>query len=185
MARGSDWTESLVMRDRFYAPCIGEDDAGTTVLPDNTKTDSYTDFVTEVESKLRHALTAAFGPEHGREAVAEALLYGWEHWSRIEQMENPAGYVYRVAYNYGKRATKRRQVAYPQAPLERLPWVEPELPTAFGRLSERQRIAVYLVFGHEWSMTEVAELLDLSKSTVQNHVERGMRKLRRWLGVEL
>ena len=44
---------------------------------------------------------------------------------------------------------------------------------------------MYLVFGHEWSMAEVAELLDLSKSTVQNHVERGMKKLRRRLGVEL
>ena len=45
--------------------------------------------------------------------------------------------------------------------------------------------AVYLVFGHEWSTNEVAGFLGVSKATVQTHVERGMRKLRRRLGVEV
>ena len=36
------------------------------------------------------------GPELGREAAAEALVYGWEQWDRISEMANPAGYLYRV-----------------------------------------------------------------------------------------
>ncbi len=39
------------------------------MLFDETKADSFTDFVTEKETELRHALTAAFGPERGREAA--------------------------------------------------------------------------------------------------------------------
>ena len=66
--------------------------AGGAVLPDETKTDSFTEFVSNVEGKLRHALTAAFGDEQGREAVAEALAYGWEHWDHLQDMDNPAGY---------------------------------------------------------------------------------------------
>ena len=66
-----------------------------------------------------------------------------------------------------------------------MPWVEPGLPDALARLPERQRVVVYLVFGHEWSMSEVAALLGVEKATVQKHVERGMAKLRRRLGVEL
>jgi DNA-directed RNA polymerase specialized sigma24 family protein len=33
-------------------------------------------------------------------------------------------------------------------------------------------------------MSEVAELLSVSKSTIQNHAERGLQKLRNELGVE-
>lgn len=153
------------------------------MLSDETKADSFTEFFSEVERNLRHALTAAFGADHGREAVAEALAYGWEHWDRIQSMENPAGYLYRVAVNHARKARPRYRMSFPQAALDAVPWVEPGLPKALARLSEQQRVAVYLVHGHDWSMSEVATLLGVSKSTVQSHVERGMRKLRRRLAV--
>ena len=50
-------------------------------------------------------------------------------------------------------------------------------------LSDRERIAVVLVNGFEWSLAEVAELSGVSKSTVQTQVERGMAKLRAGMGV--
>ena len=155
------------------------------MLPDDTKTDSFTQFVSTVEVKLRHALTAAFGVERGREAVAEALAYGWEHWAHVEGMDNPAGYLYRVGHNYAKRAGPRGRVSFPASPLEKVPWVEPGLPDALARLSERQRVSVYLVFGLDWSTGEVAALMGISRTTVKKHVERGMRKLRHQLGVEV
>lgn len=65
---------------------------------DQTKTDTFTEFVVNVESKLRHALTASFGVDHGREALAEAFAYAWEHWDHIQGMDNPVGYLYRVAH---------------------------------------------------------------------------------------
>ncbi len=153
--------------------------------PDETKSDSFTEFVSKEEGKLRHALTAAYGVEDGREAVAEALAYGWEHWDHIQGMDNPVGYLYRVGHNHARKARTRRRVSLPAAPLEKVPWVEPGLPDALSRLSEKQRVAVYLVFGQEWSTSEVAALLGVSKTTVQKHVERGMEKLRRRLGVEV
>ncbi len=42
--------------------------------------DSFTQFATANEAKLRHALIATCGGEVGREAAVEALAYGWEHW---------------------------------------------------------------------------------------------------------
>lgn len=140
-------------------------------------------FVGEVEARLRQALTGALGSEIGRDAAAEALAYGWEHWSRVREMENPAGYLYRVGLNWGRKRCGRRPVALPSPPLEKIPWVEPGLPKALGHLSEKQRIAVYLVYGHEWSLSEVAEWMGVSKATVQTHTERGMRRLRRDLKV--
>ena len=65
--------------------------------------ESFTRFVAEVEPRLRYALTAALGRERGREAAAEALAYGWEHWERLQSTDNPAGYLSRVGRSRGRR----------------------------------------------------------------------------------
>ena len=56
--------------------------------------ESFTEFARRCEPRLRHALVAVLGSDAGRDAVAEALAYGWENWSRIKTMENPVGYLY-------------------------------------------------------------------------------------------
>jgi DNA-directed RNA polymerase specialized sigma24 family protein len=131
-----------------------------------------------------HALTAAFGPELGREGAAEALAYGWEHWDRIGEMKNPAGYLYQVGRDHARRA-KPLRVPLIQTVADREWWVEPGLPAALERLSERQRLVVGLLYGYQWSISEVAALLDVSKGTVQSYADRGLKSLRRKLGVEL
>jgi RNA polymerase sigma factor (sigma-70 family) len=77
-----------------------------------------------------------------------------------------------------------RRVVFPTVPVERAPWVEPGLSRAVADLPERQRIVVLLLHGYDWTQSEVAEVLDISKSTVQRHDERGMARLRRKLGVD-
>ena len=63
-------------------------------------------------------------------------------------------------------------------------WFEPALPGAIAKLSERQRAAVILVHGYSWTVTEVAEMWGVSFSTVQAHIDRGMKRLRAKLGVD-
>jgi RNA polymerase sigma factor (sigma-70 family) len=154
------------------------------VLADDTKADEFTEFVSEFEQPLRQSLTAAYGSERGREAAAEALAYGWEHWDRIGVMSNPAGYLYRVATDRARRMAQRRYKSLPTPIPQRDPWVEPELGAALENLPLRQRTVIGLLHGYDWSMGEVAELFGVSKSTVQNHEYRGMKKLRRHLKVE-
>jgi len=64
--------------------------------------DRFTSFVEQVEPRLRRALVAAFGLERGRDAAAEALAYGWEHWDRIAATANPAGYLLGKSNNIAK-----------------------------------------------------------------------------------
>jgi DNA-directed RNA polymerase specialized sigma24 family protein len=153
------------------------------LLPDKTRADGFVDFVETNESRLRHALTASLGFEAGKDAAAEALAYGWEHWERVEAMANPVGYLYTVGRSKGRKLLSSRP-AFPPIPEDRTPWFEPGLPDALAALPERERTVVLLLYGYGWHMTEVAETLGVSKSTVQTHAERGMRKLRRRLGVE-
>jgi RNA polymerase sigma-70 factor (ECF subfamily) len=154
------------------------------VLPDEVATSSFTEFVEGSELRLRQALMASFGPDVGRDAAAEALAYGWEHWDRVSGMDNPIGYLYRVGQTSGRRMTKRRPMKFPAVSVVRLPWVEPGLPRAMQRLPERQREVVFLLYAYDWSMSEVAELLGVSKSSVQSYSDRAMRRLRRWMKVE-
>ena len=56
--------------------------------------------------------------------------------------------------------------------------------SAFGRFSARQRMVVFLRFGHEWPLGEIAELLGVSKASVQSYSDRAMERLRGRLGAE-
>lgn len=148
---------------------------------------SFVRFVEESGWRIQAALAAGFGREAGVEAAAEAIAYGWEHWERIGGMENPAGYVYAVGRDRARRV-QRRSVSVPVGRLELVPardsepLVEPGLETALAELSDRQRVVVMLVYGAEWNLAEVAELLDLSRGSVKQHLDRGMSKLRSCLG---
>ena len=147
--------------------------------------DAFTVFAKEVEPRLRHALASAFGVQRGREALIDALAYAWEHWDRVERADNPAGYVYRIAYRHAQRAARRRSPAPQVVGADRLPWVEPALSAAMARLSPMQRQVVVLVEGFQWTHRETAELLGVAPSTIQKHLERGLTKLRAALGVSI
>lgn len=134
------------------------------------------------ERSLRHALIASCGGEAGREATADALAYGWEHWDRVSSLDNPVGYLYKVGRNKARRRISRRAPMFAGETVAGIPDIEPGLPAALDRLSDRQRMVVVLVHCYQWTLAEVAELLGLSKSSVQNHLERGMVHLRRGLG---
>ena len=61
---------------------------------------------------------------------------------------------------------------------------EPGLGRALQGLSDSQRTAVVLVHGFDWKLREVAELTGVKVTSVQTHLERGLKKLRASLEVE-
>ena len=144
---------------------------------------TYEAFVQSGGARLRRAFIAAYGPDVGAEATSDALAYAWEHWDRVSAMQNPTGYLYRVGQSKARRY-HRRPLRLPQPEATAQPWVEPGLPSALERLSERQRQAILLCHGYGWTLAEVGELLDVGPSTVQRHLDRGMTKLRATLGVD-
>lgn len=154
------------------------------MLRSKTNTESFRTFARQSEPRLRQALSATLGTQVGSEATADAMAYAWENWDRIEVMKNPVGYLFTVGRNRGRKSLKWKQpLFYPVDPT-RLPWVEPALPRALEQLPDRQREVVVLLHCYQWSMSEVATLLKISKTTVQNHAERGLASLQRSIGVE-
>jgi RNA polymerase sigma factor (sigma-70 family) len=140
-------------------------------------------FVIEAEPRLRRALVSAYGAESGREATAEALAWGWEHWDRLRAMENPVGYLFRVGQS--RRPRRRRPpVVFPPVDSADEPWFEPGLPRALASLTEHQRVVTVLVHGFGWTLREVGDLLGIKVTSAQNHLERGLAKLRAHLEVQ-
>jgi RNA polymerase sigma factor (sigma-70 family) len=148
-------------------------------------TDDFTEFVRLAEPRLRLALGAAYGFDLGQEASAEALAFAWENWDRVSNSANPIGYVFGVGRNKAKGYLRRRTLILPPVQTSSIPWIEPRLPQALARLSERQRAVVMLLHCFQWTLSEVAEMCSLSKATIQMHDRRGLARLRRELGVKL
>ena len=137
-------------------------------------------FMTTTEPRLHRALVAGLGWERGREATANALAYAWEQWPKVRAMTNPAGYLYRV----GQSSVRRRKVPNLfERPTESESHFEPALARLLADLPERQRIAVVLVHGYDWTVREVSVLTGLTPSTIHTHLERGLSKLRSALEV--
>ena len=140
----------------------------------------FEQFVAEVEPRLRRALVATYGAQVGREATVDALGYAWEHRERLRSWANPTGYLYRVGQTSARRQLRPLPAAWPIDPGEP-PAFEPGLGPALTALSEQQRAVVVLVHGYGWSQPEVAALLEISASTVRNHLDRALRRLRKTL----
>jgi RNA polymerase sigma factor (sigma-70 family) len=142
---------------------------------------AYSAFMAEAEPRLRGALVARYGIQRGRDAALDAMVYAWRHWDRVSAMENPVGYLYRV----GSSSVRPGKEPPMLAPLDdhREPWIEPALEGSLATLSEPQRVAVVLRHGFQWTYEEIAELLDVSVSTVRSNLARGMDKLR--IGLEV
>lgn len=93
---------------------------------------------------------------------------------------NLPGYLYRVGQS--RTRPRKQPVSFSRTDGVEDPSVEPGLMKALEALTERQRMAVVLVHGFGWTLHEVADLTGLRVTTVQNHLERGLRQLRRQIG---
>lgn len=152
----------------------------------STSEESFDAFVRTNGERLTRALVAAYGPVDGSEAAQGALCYCWENWSRIHLMDNPVGYLYRVGQTEARR-NRTSLVVFntDDVPSDQPePSFEPGLLNGLRALTESQRMAVLLIHGHGYRLGEVADLLEISISTLRNHLRRGLEKLRLELGVE-
>jgi DNA-directed RNA polymerase specialized sigma24 family protein len=142
----------------------------------------FDDFVASHERELWEALVPLAGPDAADDALAEALLQAWLRWERVSAMTNPVGYVYTIARNEALR--RRGPDGFPSASEVTSGNFEPGLEPALRTLSPMQLQVVYLVEGFGWGLTATARILDISVSTVRNHLDRGMTSLRRELKVD-
>jgi len=142
--------------------------------------EEFVGFSERAALRLRPALVARFGVETANDLCADAIAYAWENWSRVRDLDNPVGYLYRVATSRSRRYRRwRRPVLLP--PESGVADVEPDhaLHVMLAKLPVGQRTAVVLVHVYGWPYRDVGELVGRSQSDIRNDVHRGLTALRR------
>lgn len=145
----------------------------------DTKTETL---LAEARPRLWRAFLGSLGLDRAEEALSESMAWAWEHRDRLEPMDNPVGYLYRVGVT---RSTPRSKP--PELPSPReigLPDFEPGLIPALRQLTEKQRSAVWLIHACGWTYPEAAKAMDIGESTVGTHATRGLAALQSQLTKE-
>ena len=131
--------------------------------------------------RLRRALVAAYGVERGKEAVAEALAYAWERWVGSARWNTR----FRISYHVGQSRTRQRKTRVVfTMPEHAEPWVEPQLASTLANLSERQQLAVVLVFGFGWRLPKSPKSAGFVSPPSRTISTTGLARLRTALEVE-
>ncbi len=150
----------------------------------------FPDFCSRVHVRLVGALSLYCGDAAIAEELAqEALARAYRDWKKVSQLDNPEGWVYRTAFNvahshFRRRTAERR--ANDRARTQAIASFETSdaaadavaLRSAVARLPRRQRTAVVLRFFADFSVAEVARLMECPDGTVKTLTRKALSVLR-------
>ncbi|WP_345770303.1 SigE family RNA polymerase sigma factor [Blastococcus saxobsidens] len=149
----------------------------------------FTDFVADHAGHLLRTACLVTGDRHlGEDLLQTALAKAYGSWPRVRRADHPAAYVRRLMIN--AHLSWLRRLTSTETVLETFPDLgsgedhptryadSEEMRLALLRLSPRVRTAVVLRYFDDLSETETADLMGCSRSTVNNHVSRGLAALR-------
>ena len=158
------------------------------------KDDEFTDFVAAHGAQLLRTACLVTGDSHlGEDLVQTSLAKAYGSWAKVRQVDHPVAYVRRLMIN--THLSWVRRLTNTERPLERFPDAgagdhqsahaeTDEMRRALLRLSPRVRTAVVLRYFEDLGEAETAGLMGCSRSTVNNHVTRGLATLRAALAPE-
>jgi len=117
--------------------------------------------------------------------MQEAFLKLWERWDRIDAIEDPRAYLFRVALNGSRmRARAARRAARRAVPLGivRDPYDDVDIREDVRRmllmLTPRQRAALLLLDLYGYTSEEAGQILGVRPSTVRSLATQGRTALR-------
>ena len=150
-------------------------------------TERFEDFFDAQRPRLFAALCLVTGSRQEAEELSQdAFLRIWERWDRVAGMEEPVGYLFRVAMNLFRRRLRRTRVVstlrLPQRELDdayATVDVRDELVRALRDLTPRQRGAVVLTTMLGYSSEEAGAVLGIRASTVRVLAMNARETLRR------
>jgi RNA polymerase sigma-70 factor (ECF subfamily) len=132
-------------------------------------------FASEYRALFRALFLITGSPQEAEELMQDAFLKVWERWDRVCRMENPNGYLNRVAMNEARSRIRRLRLAAKHAvgaghsedPFAAAD-LHDEVVRALSGLSERQRMALVLTDLLDMSADEAAQVLRVRTPTIRS-----------------
>ena len=142
-------------------------------------------FVEEEHERLFKALYFVTGSREDAEDLSQdAFMRLWERWDTIDEIDDPTGYLFRVALNGFRMRRRRAAVALRRVvpvPESRDGFAEAEMRADVRAmlltLTPRQRAALVLVDLLGYSSEQAGSILRVRSSTVRNLASQGRRAL--------
>jgi RNA polymerase sigma-70 factor (ECF subfamily) len=143
-------------------------------------------FFAEEHDALFKALYFVTGNESdAAELMQEAFLTLWERWDRIDRIQDPTAYLFRVALNgFRMRARAARRAARRVVPVAESydPFddadVRADVRQMLLELTPRQRAALVLLDMYGYSSDDAARIMGVRPSTVRALATKGRTVLR-------
>lgn len=151
----------------------------------------FADFYRTERAGLVRALALTLGDaDLAAEAVDEAMTRAYQRWRSVAEMNNPTGWVYRVALNWSRSVlrSRRRREAQPLFDREAIEGVgvgrlaDPAVRRALAALDVKHRAVVVCRFFLDMTEDETAKALDIRPGTAKSRLHRATRQLRVELG---
>jgi len=151
-----------------------EERRNASVMPEESGPTTFEDFFLAGKDQLLRVMGVITGSRMEAEDITqEAFLRLFERWETVAKMENPEGYLHRVAMNQFRSRYRRAAVALRRAvavgpPRDVFDEVDDrDLTTrALGSLPPRQRAALVLTEALGYSGEEAGRLLGIKATTV-------------------
>lgn len=141
---------------------------------------TFEDFWGSAREPIRRALLLSLGDaDLAEEAVDEAMVRAYARWTYVTSLEDPSGWVYRVARNWAVsrlRWSRRR----PTQPIERLdrastgPEPDLDLRDVLGSLSIDHREVLVLRFYLDWPVDRIATAVGVPAGTIKSRIHRAL-----------
>lgn len=160
------------------APLVSDE----TALPNLT----FEELFSSEHAALFRALYLITGStQEAEELMQDAFLSVWQRWDQVREMDNPAGYLCRVAVNGARSRVRRiklsaKRVIVPGVPEDAFAAADlrDELVRALASLTERQRMALVLTDLMDLPADESAKILGIKPPTVRSLASQARAALR-------
>lgn len=120
------------------------------------------------------------------DVTQEALYRMLVHWRTVSTYERPEAWVRRVAIRIAVREVQRSVARPLKERVAQLPQYDdlpdPDVARAVASLAPMQRAAVVLHYWEDRPVHEVAQILEVSDSTIKQHLHRARHRLALLLG---
>jgi RNA polymerase sigma-70 factor (ECF subfamily) len=154
--------------------------------PEETKPQDFATFFADEHARLFKALYFVTGNrEDASELMQDAFLKLWERWDDLDRIEDPTGYLFRVALNGSRmraRAARRATKRLVTMDAGTDPFGEVELREDIHlmllEVTPRQRAALVLLDLYGYGSEEAARMMGIRPSTVRALATQGRTALR-------